>query len=88
MGYRSPGRKGPCRSLEGEEETEVPSEANTVDADLVPEKAESYAPKRRGPLTCAFLGIRDNIGYTISAKSRKKWAADSYHAKIFQYGRA
>ena len=55
-------REGPCRPLEGEERTEVPSEANTVDADLVPEKAKSYAPMRRGPLTSAFSGRKDNIG--------------------------
>ena len=55
-------REGPCRPLEGEERTEVPSEANTVDADLVSEKAKSYAPMRRGPLTSAFSGRGDNIG--------------------------
>ena len=59
---KSPGGKGPCRPLEGEERTEVPSEANTVDADPVPEKAKSYAPMRRGPLTSAFSGRGDNIG--------------------------
>ena len=41
---KSPGCKGPCRPLEGEEMTEVPSEANTVDADLVPEKARVMHP--------------------------------------------
>ena len=43
-------REGPCHPLEGEERTEVPSEANTVDADLVPEKAKSYAPHAAGGL--------------------------------------
>ena len=66
---KSPGCKGPCRPLEGEERTEVPSEANTVDADLVPEKAKSYAPKRRGPLASAFSRREDNIG--IKQKNRQ-----------------
>ena len=40
-----PSCKGPCRPPEREEETEVPSEANTVDAELVPEKAfQGHAP--------------------------------------------
>ena len=55
-------RKGPCRPFEGEEETEVPRYANTVAANLVPVKAKSYAPMRRGPLTSAFSGREDNIG--------------------------